>query len=123
MVIIEIKREFDSFDHLLGEHRWIDFLKNPSEEEREIVTQVFYCTYNSGRQVQKHGKSFDKLQESDANHIDTLYQAGKGLMLKRVGSEIGAQSTSQRCNHSLDHSLLIENCQHNNLPISQDALL
>jgi hypothetical protein len=55
MVIIEVKREFDGFDGLLGEHRWNEFLKNPSKEEMEKVTQVYYCVYNSGRQVQKNG--------------------------------------------------------------------
>ena len=58
MVIIEVKREFDGFDGLLGEHRWNEFLKNPSKEEMEKVTQVYYCVYNSGRQVQKNGACF-----------------------------------------------------------------
>jgi len=55
MVIIEVKRDFDCFDRLLGEHKWSEFLRNPSAEELEKVTQVFYCVYNSGRQVQKNG--------------------------------------------------------------------
>jgi len=55
MVIIEVKRDFDGFDRLLGEHKWNEFLKNPSPEEFEKKTRVYYCVYNSGRQVQKNG--------------------------------------------------------------------
>jgi len=55
MVIVEIKRDFDGFDRLLGEHKWSEFLSNPSAEEAEKVTRIYYCIYNSGRQVQKNG--------------------------------------------------------------------
>lgn len=55
MVIIEVKRDYDGFDHLIGEHRWNEFLRNPSDEEKEKVTRVYHCVYNSGRQVQKNG--------------------------------------------------------------------
>lgn len=55
MVIIEVKRDYGGFDRLLGEHRWNEFLKNPSQEEADKVTKVYYCVYNSGRQVQKCG--------------------------------------------------------------------
>lgn len=56
MVIVEVQREFDGIDRLLGEHRWKDFLKNPSEEEMGKVTKVFFCVYNTGRLVQKNGE-------------------------------------------------------------------
>lgn len=55
MVIIEIARECPQLDRLLGEHRWREFLKRSSEQEQDQVTKVFYCTYSTGRQVQKNG--------------------------------------------------------------------
>lgn len=55
MVIIEIARECPQLDRLLGEHRWREFLKKPSKQEQDQVTKVFYCTYSTGRQVQKNG--------------------------------------------------------------------
>ncbi|KAF8435148.1 hypothetical protein L210DRAFT_3506421 [Boletus edulis BED1] len=55
MVIIEIKRDYPHFDHILGEHRWSEFLQKPTKEEKIRVTQVFHCTHNSGRNVQKNG--------------------------------------------------------------------
>jgi len=57
MVIIEIARECPQLDRLLGEHRWREFLKRSSEQEQDQVTKVFYCTYSTGRQVQKNGES------------------------------------------------------------------
>ncbi|KAF9237864.1 hypothetical protein BU15DRAFT_48261 [Melanogaster broomeanus] len=56
MVIIEINRDFPHFDRILGEHRWSEFLQKPTQEEKERVTRVFYCTYSTGRIVQKNGK-------------------------------------------------------------------
>ena len=56
MVIIEIARECPQLDRLLGEHRWSEFLRNPSEQEKDQVTKVFYCTYSTGRHVQKNGE-------------------------------------------------------------------
>lgn len=55
MVIIEINRDYAHFDRILGEHRWSEFLQKPTKEESGRVTQVFYCTYNTGRIVQKNG--------------------------------------------------------------------
>ncbi|KAF7977947.1 hypothetical protein HWV62_11802 [Athelia sp. TMB] len=48
MVIIEVKRDWDGFDRLLGEHKWDEFLRNPSPEEDTKLTQVFYCRWNTG---------------------------------------------------------------------------
>lgn len=56
-VIIEVNREYQFFDRILGEHRWAEFLHKPSAEEKDRVTQVFYCTYHTGRMVQKYGES------------------------------------------------------------------
>lgn len=55
MVIIEVNRHYAHFDRILGEHRWSEFLQNPTKEENGRVTKVFYCTYNTGRIVQKNG--------------------------------------------------------------------
>ena len=55
MVVIEVDRDFESFDQLLGLHTWSEFLQNPSEEQLDKVSKVFYCTYNTGRLVEKHG--------------------------------------------------------------------
>jgi hypothetical protein len=58
MVIIEVDRSYPHFDRILGEHRWSEFLQNPTQDEKDRVTRVFYCTYNSGRIVQKNGQFF-----------------------------------------------------------------
>ncbi|KAH9058216.1 hypothetical protein EDB87DRAFT_1578208 [Lactarius vividus] len=55
MVVIEVDREFDRFDELLGSHAWSEFLLEPSEEQMDKYSKVFYCTYNTGRLVEKNG--------------------------------------------------------------------
>ncbi|KAH9058215.1 hypothetical protein EDB87DRAFT_1578207 [Lactarius vividus] len=55
MVVIEVDREFDRFDELLGLHAWSGFLLKPSEEQKDKSSKVFYCTYNTGRLVEKNG--------------------------------------------------------------------
>ncbi|KAI0919209.1 hypothetical protein AcW1_003353 [Taiwanofungus camphoratus] len=55
MVIIEVNRNFPDFNNLLGEHRWRNFLRKPSQDEEDRVSKVFYCTYSTGREVQKYG--------------------------------------------------------------------
>ncbi|KAH9018393.1 hypothetical protein EDB85DRAFT_618061 [Lactarius pseudohatsudake] len=58
MVVIEVDREFDKFDELLGLHAWSGpsgFLLKPSEEQMDKSSKVFYCTYNAGRLVEKNG--------------------------------------------------------------------
>ncbi|KAL4071339.1 hypothetical protein V8B97DRAFT_1870991 [Scleroderma yunnanense] len=54
-VIIEVNRDCPHLDRILGEHRWSEFLRKPSSDEKDRVTQVFYCSYNTGRMVQKYG--------------------------------------------------------------------
>lgn len=56
MVIIEVNRNFPDFNNLLGEHRWRNFLRKPSQDEEDRVSKVFYCTYSTGREVQKYGE-------------------------------------------------------------------
>jgi hypothetical protein len=60
MVIIEVGRDFDArFDLLSGMHKWSAFLKKPTKEEGDKVSNVFYCRYNtSGLVVEKNGESF-----------------------------------------------------------------
>lgn len=55
--MIEVDREFDGFDNLLGLHTWSEFLQKPSKEQLDKVSKVFYCTYNTGRLVEKNGSS------------------------------------------------------------------
>ncbi|KAJ3871583.1 hypothetical protein F5051DRAFT_423170 [Lentinula edodes] len=79
MVIIEVDRAFPDDEHrtLLGEHRWSEFLKRPSEEERRCCSKVFYSVYNDHRGAQKDGwktinvleKWFDPAQWSPNNPI------------------------------------------------------
>ncbi|EED84622.1 predicted protein [Postia placenta Mad-698-R] len=56
MVIIEVPRRYPGFSTVLGEHRWSEFLRQPSDEEKTKVSKVFYCTYRSGREVEKYGR-------------------------------------------------------------------
>ncbi|KAF8262689.1 hypothetical protein EI94DRAFT_1601239 [Lactarius quietus] len=56
MVIIEVLRDFDdNFDKLLGLHTWSECLLQPTEEQMDKSSKVFYCTYNTGRLVEKNG--------------------------------------------------------------------
>jgi hypothetical protein len=55
MVIIEVDRDFGNWNELLGEHRWAEVFKKCDEHEKERVSQIFWCTFNTGRQVQKYG--------------------------------------------------------------------
>ncbi|KAJ7119354.1 hypothetical protein C8R43DRAFT_86222 [Mycena crocata] len=54
-VLIEVNRNYPHPERLLGEHRWSEFLKKPTEEEAGRVSQIFYCVYSTGRQAQKDG--------------------------------------------------------------------
>ncbi|KAK7057940.1 hypothetical protein R3P38DRAFT_2843746 [Favolaschia claudopus] len=54
-VLLEVDCSYPHFERLLGEHRWSEFLKKPTEEEKGRVSQIFYCTYPTGRAAQKDG--------------------------------------------------------------------
>ena len=58
MVIIEVDRYFDRFDSLLGMHLWSKFLKDPTPQDMDKSSKIFWCHYNSGRLVQKNGELF-----------------------------------------------------------------
>lgn len=55
MVIVEVDREFERFDALLGMHSWSEFLLAPTEEEAGNSSKVFYCTYHSAEAVRNAG--------------------------------------------------------------------
>ena len=57
MVVIEVDRDYESFENLLGLHTWSEFLQRPTQEELDKVSKVFYCAYNTGRIVEKNGLS------------------------------------------------------------------
>ncbi|KAF8157299.1 hypothetical protein K438DRAFT_1861679 [Mycena galopus ATCC 62051] len=63
-ILLEISRDYPEPERLLGEHRWSDFLKKPSAEEAGRVSQIFYCTYSTGRQAQKDGWKRINVDES-----------------------------------------------------------
>ncbi|KAF8994153.1 hypothetical protein BDQ17DRAFT_1252070 [Cyathus striatus] len=57
-VLIEIDKLCPELELLLGEHRWIEFLKRPSEEEKRLEdnsSKIFYSIYPSAREAQKDG--------------------------------------------------------------------
>ena len=58
MIIIEVAREFEHWDHLLGAHAWSAVFKTPPAQYKDNVTKIFYCTFNTGRLVQKYGSPF-----------------------------------------------------------------
>ncbi|KAF8972766.1 hypothetical protein BDZ97DRAFT_856108 [Flammula alnicola] len=55
MILLEVSKAFTDHGRLLGEHRWSEFLKDPTEEEKPRVTQVFHSFYAKGRDAQKDG--------------------------------------------------------------------
>ncbi|KAI0688996.1 hypothetical protein BC835DRAFT_283150 [Cytidiella melzeri] len=55
MIIIEVSRDFGEWNTLLGEHRWSEVFKKCDPKEKERVSQIFWCQFNTGRQVQKYG--------------------------------------------------------------------
>jgi hypothetical protein len=55
MVIIEVDREFEGLDALLGMHSWSEFLLAPTEEEAGKSSKMFFCTYNDAKAVRGAG--------------------------------------------------------------------
>ena len=49
MVVIEVDHEFDRFPELLGLHVWSEFLTEPTSEQMDKSSMVFYSTYNTTR--------------------------------------------------------------------------
>ena len=55
MVVIEVDREFERLETLLGMHSWSEFLLAPTEEEAGKSSTVFFCTYNSAKALRDAG--------------------------------------------------------------------
>jgi len=55
MVLIEVSKSFTDHGRLLGEHHWVDVLKNPTDEEKQGSSRIFHCFYNAYREAQKDG--------------------------------------------------------------------
>ncbi|TFK50886.1 hypothetical protein OE88DRAFT_191365 [Heliocybe sulcata] len=55
IVIIEVKRGFTNDRALLGAHRWQEFLRTSQADEKDRASMIYYCSYNTGRHVQKDG--------------------------------------------------------------------
>ena len=57
MFLLEISKSYDKENKcLLGEHKWSQFLKDPTEEEKSSKTCVFYSIYPTCREAGKDGK-------------------------------------------------------------------
>ena len=54
-IILEISEEYGDWRRILGEHRWAEFLKNPTPEEARLRSQIFFCTADTPRKIQKKG--------------------------------------------------------------------
>jgi hypothetical protein len=61
MILLEINRAFENWDRLLGEHRWKEFLRKPTDEEEPRVSRIYYSRFKSGREAQKEGKCVEIL--------------------------------------------------------------
>ncbi|THH16700.1 hypothetical protein EUX98_g9257 [Antrodiella citrinella] len=88
MVIVEIARSFGGWDSLLGEHKWNEFLRNPTPDERDRVSQIFYCTLASGQEVRDHGwlckdvqsEWFQGSEWTPDNQYEIIYDASEPVI-------------------------------------------
>ncbi|KAI5889932.1 uncharacterized protein SCHCODRAFT_02630420 [Schizophyllum commune H4-8] len=56
MTLIEILNECrDIGKLLLGEHRWSEMLREPTEDEKERTSRIYYSIYSTTREAQKDG--------------------------------------------------------------------
>jgi hypothetical protein len=78
--VIEVDRDFKRFDKLLGLHTWAEFLKRPSEEQLDKTSKVFYCTYITGRLVEKNGPSATRV--SQLRLLTDLYAGWKRVNIE-----------------------------------------
>lgn len=59
MTLIEILNECrDIGKLLLGEHRWAEMLREPTEDEKERTSRIYYSIYSTTREAQKDGACF-----------------------------------------------------------------
>ena len=55
---LEVSKMFTEHEHLLGENRWSEMLKDPDEEEEKRVSRVFHSFYAKGRDAQNFERRF-----------------------------------------------------------------
>ncbi|KAH9957220.1 hypothetical protein BC827DRAFT_715802 [Russula dissimulans] len=77
------------------------FLKNPTKEEEDKVSKVFYCRYNMGRLVEKSGRHCDN-DESECASRGIGSKAGAQVMLI---SSIRTQRQAEPLCHPLPWSM------------------
>ncbi|EIW54091.1 uncharacterized protein TRAVEDRAFT_132647 [Trametes versicolor FP-101664 SS1] len=56
VVVIETSKFGPDFDRLMGEHRWSEFLRGPSNASGQETSSIFPCTLTTQRAVAKSGK-------------------------------------------------------------------
>ena len=91
MVLLEIDKNYTHNDRLLGEHRWQEFLKNPSKEEKDRVSQIFHCLYTTGREAQKDGTSSNLFITITCSQ--SILQVGNVFTSRARGSSLAALKT------------------------------
>ena len=52
---MEINETYGDWRRILGEHRWGEFLKKPTEGEKNLKSQIFFCRWSHSRELQKTG--------------------------------------------------------------------
>ena len=57
MIIVEVDREATRIEGVLGMHSWSEFLLAPAAEEAGKSSEVFFCTYNTNKDVKNGGGS------------------------------------------------------------------
>jgi len=57
MVILAISRDSEDICGLLGAHKWSEFLKDPSDEEKGQTSKVFFSTKSCTRELEGPGIS------------------------------------------------------------------
>ncbi|EPQ55261.1 hypothetical protein GLOTRDRAFT_41678 [Gloeophyllum trabeum ATCC 11539] len=58
MVIIEVDRSCPSYERLLGEHKWSEFLLQPHCDEVARSSKIYYSRWSHARGVEKNGECF-----------------------------------------------------------------
>ena len=74
MIIVEVDREATRIESVLGLHSWSEFLLAPAAEEAGKSSEVFFCTYNTNKDVKNGGVSTHT--RSDANDPTGQRQGG-----------------------------------------------
>ena len=102
--MIEVDRDFDRFDGLLGLHTWSKFLSMPSEEEKDKSSKIFYCTYYTGRQVEKSGPSAYRSTLLPLLTFGRLEaREHRGTLVQRVDRQQCVSGAYMSCIHSHDY--------------------